>query len=129
MYRLYRDIANFFALKRTIKKAKKNAEWQKFNLRADWVCRVYTVVNPLDAWKGDDPIVLKQKMLEKTYPINAYMEKLNVSDIVAASWEKIPESESYLLVYYPIFNVITTWRIFVFFLFLTLGTALTIYFL
>lgn len=129
MYRLYRDIANFFALKRTIKKATKNAEWKKFNLRADWVCRVYTVVNPLDAWKGDDPAMLKQKMLEKTYPINAYMEKLNVSDIVAASWEKIPNSESYLLVYYPIFNVLTTWKVVLFFFFLIVGTALTFYFL
>jgi hypothetical protein len=85
---------------------------------------VYTVVNPLDAWKGDDPIVLKQKMLEKTYPINAFIDSLNISDIVAASWEKIPESESYLLVYYPIFNVITAWRIFVFSLLLILGTVL-----
>lgn len=124
MYRLYRDIANFFALKRTIKKAKKSGNWQKFNLRADWVCRVYTVVNPLEAWKGDDPIVLKQKMLEKTYPINAFIDSLNISDIVAASWEKIPESESYLLVYYPILNVITTWRIFVFSFLLVLGTVL-----
>ncbi len=128
MYRIYRDIANFFALRRTIKKAQKSGHWKTHNLRADWVCRIYTVVNPLDKWKGDDPIVMKQKMLERTYPINAYIETLNISDIVAASWERVPESESYLLVYYPIFNVITTARVTLFLIFLTLGSVIT-YFL
>lgn len=128
MYRIYRDIANFFALRRTIRKAKRQGPWNTHNLRADWVCRIYTVVNPLDKWKGDDPTVMKQKMLERTYPINAFIETLNISDIVAASWEKIPDSESYLLVYYPIFNVLSAWRITVFLTLLTVGSLIT-YFL
>jgi hypothetical protein len=130
IYKTYRDIANFLTVRKAIKKAEKTGQWRKFNLRRDWVYRVYTVLNPTKYERGDDKMVLKQKMLEKTYPINDYINTLGLSDIVAASWEEIPETDSYLLVYYPIFNYLTTWRVLVFSTLFLIGTILTLmYFL
>jgi hypothetical protein len=51
-------------------------------------------------------------------PIHKYMDKVGLSEFVSVSVEPIPDEEdpsrvtdSYLLVYYPIFRVITTWRL------------------
>lgn len=128
-YKIYRDIINFLFIRKAIRKAEKTSKWKKFNLRRDWVFRVYTVLNPTKYEIGEDPIVLKQRMTEKTYPINAYIESLGISDLIAASWEKIPDSESYLLVYYPIFNYLTVWRVFWFFFLLITSVSLLFYFL
>lgn len=114
IYKIYRDIVNYFAIRKIVKRSSKSVDWEKHQLRVDWVYRIYTVVNQTKYEIGDDPIVLKQKMLEKTYPINAYIDKLGISDLVAASWEPIPDSNSYLLVYYPIFNYLTVWKVTVF---------------
>jgi len=124
IYKIYRDIVNYFAIRKIVKRSSKSVDWEKHQLRVDWVYRIYTVVNPTKYEIGDDPIVLKQKMLEKTYPINAYIDKLGISDLVAASWEPIPNSNAYLLVYYPIFNYLTVWKVTVFTFFLLVGSIM-----
>lgn len=128
MYKIYRDIVNFLTVRKAIMRAERTSKWKTLNLRRDWVYRVYTVLNPSKFELGDDEIVIKQKMTEKTYPINAYIDSLGISDLVAASWEKIPETNSYLLVYYPIFNYLSVWRVFMFFVLLTLKTLAIIWF-
>ena len=115
-YKIYRDIANYFIVRKAIKKAEKNAQWEKYGLRRDWVYRTYTVINPSKFDLGDEDIVMKAKIIEKTKPINAFINSMGISDLVAVSIEKIPNSESYLLVYYPLFNYLTVWKITAFFL-------------
>ena len=118
IYKIYRDIVNFFLIRKAIRTAKRNAMWKKYNLRHDWIYRTYTVINPTKYDIGDEPAVLQAKIVEKAKPINAFVDSLKIGDLVAVSVEQIPESNSYLLVYYPIFNYISVWRIFVFFAFL-----------
>jgi hypothetical protein len=129
IYKIYRDIVNFFLIRKAIKKAKRNALWKKYNLRHDWIYRTYTVINATKYEIGDEPVVLQAKIVEKTKPINAFVDSLKIGDLVAVSIEKIPESESFLLVYYPIFNYLTVWRIFVFSLLLIIGIGIGLAFL
>jgi hypothetical protein len=106
-----RDIRNFLYLRSVVRKNVGTADWTRLDLRADWVYRIYTVVNPDPGDKGDDENMLKIKMGEKMIPYHRYIEDIGLGEVVAVSAEKIPDSESYLLVYYPLFRRITTWRV------------------
>lgn len=118
---LWYDIKGFFYIRSVIQKNKNTVDFQKFGLRYDWVNRIYTVINPSEADKGDSPDVIKIKAQDKMVPIHKYIDKLELAEFVSVSVEKIPNSESYLLVYYPIINVITTWRVTIFFLLVGVG--------
>jgi hypothetical protein len=112
---LWYDIKGFFYIRSVIRKNKNTVDFQKLGLRYDWVNRIYTVINPSEADKGDSPDVIRIKAQDKMVPIHKYIDKLELAEFVAVSVEKIPNSESYLLVYYPIIHVISTWRVVVFF--------------
>jgi hypothetical protein len=112
---LWYDIKGFFYIRSVIRKNKNTVDFQKLGLRHDWVNRIYTVINPSEADKGDSPDVIRIKAQDKMVPIHKYIDKLELAEFVAVSVEKIPNSESYLLVYYPIIHVISTWRVVVFF--------------
>jgi len=109
----YYEITNWFYVKRVIRKHKKTADWDKFNLRADWVGRIYTVLNPISPGDdGDTEEVLKIKYSERMRPINLYLDSLGLSESVYPAYENPKENtKSLLIVYTPIFNVITTWKI------------------
>ena len=115
-YKIYRDIANYFIVRKAIAQGKRKPEWKKFGLRHDWVYRTYTVINPSKFDLGDETIVIRAKAIEKTKPINAFINSLGISDLIAVSMEEIPETQSFLIVYYPIFNYLTVWKVFSFLL-------------
>ncbi len=106
----FEDIRNYLILIQTIKKHRNTADWQRFNLRTDWVNRIYTVFNPRPEDKGDDANVIKIKLGERMIPCHKYIDSIGLSEIVGVSGEQIPDSESYLVVYYPLFRYITVWR-------------------
>lgn len=119
---LWYDIKGYFMVRSILRKQMKTVDFNKLGLRVDWVNRAYTVINPSEEDKGDDPSVLRIKAQNKMLPIHRYMDKIGLSEFVSVSVEQIPDSEdptklsdSYLLVYYPIFRVITTWKVVVFF--------------
>jgi hypothetical protein len=119
---LWFDVFGFFHIRSVIRKNKDTVDFQRFGLRIDWVYRIYTVINPSEEDKGDSVEVLRIKAQNKMLPIHRYVEKLGLSEYVSVSVEQIPDesdpkkmSDSYLLVYYPIMNVITTFKIVVFF--------------
>jgi hypothetical protein len=62
----YYEITNWLFIKRTIRKHKYTADWENFNLRADWVGRIYTVINPQSPGDdGDAMDVLRIKYTER----------------------------------------------------------------
>jgi hypothetical protein len=111
----YYEISNWFYVKRIISDHQRTADWSKHNLRADWVGRIYTVLNPQSPTDDGDTLeILRIKYAERLKPINLYLDSIGLSQSVTAAYELIPESKSFLIVYSPIFKVITTWRVFVF---------------
>jgi hypothetical protein len=111
----YYEIANWFYVLRIIRKHRQTADWTQYNLRADWIGRIYTVLNPQSPGDdGDNDEVLRLKYAERLKPISIYLDGLGLGQSVTLAYEKIQGSASYLFVYYPIFNVITTWRVILF---------------
>ena len=105
------EIQNWFYVKKIIRKHRGSIDWERFGLRADWICRIYTVLNPmLPGDKGDTKEVLAMKYSERIKPINLYLDSIGLSLSIYAAYEDVPDSDSYLVVYSPIFNVITLWR-------------------
>jgi hypothetical protein len=130
------DIKGYFMVRSILRKQMKSVDFNKLGLRVDWVNRAYTVINPSEEDKGDDPSVLRIKAQNKMLPIHRYMDKIGLSEFVSVSVEQIPDSEdptklsdSYLLVYYPIFRVITTWKVVVFFVISGVASWALYYFL
>lgn len=125
---LWYDIKGYFIVRSILRKQKKSVDFNKLGLRVDWINRVYTVINPSEEDKGDTPDVLQIKAQNKMLPIHRYMDKIGLSEFVTISVEQIPDVEdptkvtdSYLLVYYPIFRVLTTFKIIMFFIILITG--------
>jgi len=108
---LIREIKNWLYIKKTIKQEikKHDSKWYEYNLRINRHGRVYTVVNLREEDMGDPVEVQQFKAMEKMKPINQYLSDLDFTELVFPSIELIPESRSYLVVYSPIFNILT-WR-------------------
>ena len=105
--KIIRDISNYRYILKTINKSKETVEWRKFNLRADWIGRLYTVVNlpPEVTLSPDSPEEIRPAyVLEQTKPLNEYLTKMNLHEIIIPSLEPIEETDSYLVVYSPYFQ-------------------------
>ncbi len=109
----FSDIRNFLYIRKVVRKNIGTADWERFNLRTDYIYRIYTVFNPDPQDKGDDPKMLEIKMGEKMIPCHKYIDSIGLSEVIGVSGEKIPDSDSYLVVYYQLFDYITPWRIFI----------------
>ena len=106
------DIRNFLYIRSVVLKNKGTADWERFNLRSDYVYRIYTMFNPEPQDKGDDAKILEIKMGEKMIPCHKYIDSIGLSEVIGVSGEKIPDTDSYLVVYYQLFNYITLWKLF-----------------
>lgn len=118
---IWYDVYGYFQISKILRHHKKTVDFNKHGLRVDWVNRIYTVINPSPEDKGDPPDVLKIKAQYKIYPVHQYIEKIGLAYHMRVSAEQIPDptpenphrmSDSYLLVYYPLFRVLTLWRVF-----------------
>jgi hypothetical protein len=105
--RVITDIRNYLFIKRTIKKNQGSIEWEKFKLRVDWVGRIYTVINlpPEVIYSPDSPEEIRPAyILEESRPLNEYLTKLNLQEVIMPKISPIPDSVSYLIVYSPYFQ-------------------------
>ena len=101
------DIRNYIFLRKTIKKNIETVEWKKYNLRHDWIGRIYTVVNlpPEVIHSPDSPEEIRPAyILEESRPINEYLTRLNLQEIVIPEIQPIPNSISWLIIYRPYFQ-------------------------
>lgn len=105
--RIIVDVSNYFYIRRVIKKNRTSIEWEKFKLRVDWIGRIYTVVNlpPEVIYSPDTPEEIRPAyVLEESKPLNEYLTKLNLQEVILPSINPIPGSQSYLLTYTPYFQ-------------------------
>ena len=125
--RVITDIKNYFYIKKVIKKNLKTVEWEIYKLRADWIGRIYTIINlpPEVLYSPDAPQEIRPAyILEESKPINEYLTNLNLQEIVFPEIRPVDESISYLVVYSPYFQRLSwkwiLWRLF-FIILLTCG--------
>jgi len=109
-YLYWREVLNYIFIKRTINKQKKlNSPWYSLNLRADWVGRIYTVVNLRKEDLGEEEMIQRVRIGDMIKPINTYLRSLDLHEIIYPAIEKISE-QSYLVVYSPLLEKLTFWR-------------------
>jgi hypothetical protein len=103
---IYREIANYFYLQKTINNAADDPAslWNQYKLRKNWYGRIYTVVSLREEDMGEEEIVRNWKAMEIMRPINDYLRSMDLQELVFPSIEKIPDSRSYLIVYSPLFT-------------------------
>jgi len=114
----FMELQNWFYVFKTIRKHKSTADWQQFGLRYDWIGRIYTVFNPQSpSDDGDGMDVIRIKYAERLKPLNLYLDKIGLGMSITVAYELVKESKSFLIVYSPIFNYITVWKVFMFIVF------------
>jgi hypothetical protein len=101
------DIRNYFFVRSVIKKNQGTVEWEKFKLRVDWIGRIYTVVNlpPEVIHSSDTPSDIRPAyVLEESRPINEYLTKLGLQEVIIPKINPIEGTISWLIVYTPFFQ-------------------------
>lgn len=108
--KIINDISNYRFILKTIKKNKETIEWNKLNLRSDWIGRIYTVINlpPEVIHSSDAPEEIRPAyILEESRPVNEYLTGLNLQEILLPEITPIENSISYLIIYKPYFRKLT----------------------
>ena len=123
MFKALKEFLVYLKYRRIVKEeSSSNIIWTKKNLRYDWLCRVYTVVNlgPEVILSPDIPREARSPfVLEDIKPINEYMRKCGLEEMVTVSVDPIDTTDygSFLVVYYFIFKHFNFfWLIFYFLL-------------
>ena len=118
----FRELRNWFYIRKLIKKNKDSEEWKKFGLRAGYVGQIYCVVSLRKEDMGEEEMVQRMKIIQRLEPINNYLNSLDLSEIVYPEIVEIPESRSWLVVYWPIWQYFSFWRL----IFQTVGLFIAI---
>jgi hypothetical protein len=84
-------------------------QWSRLKLRRDWIGRIYTVVNlpPEVTMSRDFPREARPAFVfEEIRPINEYLTKLNLHEIITPLLKPIPETndDSFLIIYSFVFR-------------------------
>jgi hypothetical protein len=111
MRKLWYDLKVFYILRSEVRKHRESPDWLKYNLRHDWLYRIYTVVNPTEKDKGDDDAMIQMKATDRLTPVSKYILSMGLGEILSLSMERVPDTNSFLAVYYPIYRWLTPWRI------------------
>jgi len=128
MLRIFREIGYYRYIIKTIKEQENTHEWKTFNLRHDWIYRIYTVVS-IDSEIASQlsSLEVTGAVLEKMQPINNYLSsnKIDFKEIITPSTERIQGTNSWLVVYSPLFKSLTLFN-FLRFIIIFIVTILTI---
>lgn len=111
MIGVIKDIKNYLDLRKIVKKeAMDSPIWSKYQLRYDQLCRIYTVVNlpPEVTLSPDDPEEIRVAyVVDSTRGINQYLTSLNLQEIVFPEFKPIKGTDSYLVIYNPLFRTLS----------------------
>jgi hypothetical protein len=101
------DIKNYLFILDVIKKNKETIEWKKYKLKVDWIGRIYTAVNlpPEILYSPDPPSDIRAAyVIEESRPINEYLTKLGLQEIIIPEIKPIEGTISWGIIYKPFFQ-------------------------
>ena len=110
MFSAFQEFLIYLKYRKIIKaESAKEIIWTRKNLRYDWLCRIYTVVNlPPEVTMSRDlgKEVRPSFVFDILKPVNEYLRKAGIEEMVSISLEPVPgtDDESYLAVYYFLFK-------------------------
>lgn len=82
IFRILKEINNYFFIKKTIKKNKNTDAWKKHNLRIGYFNIIYSVINlPPEVFESEEQYY-QLYVIEQLKPINEYLASLNMQEVV-----------------------------------------------
>ena len=111
LFRIFKEIGNYFFIKKTINKNKDTEAWKKHNLRVGYFGIIYTVVNlPPEVFESEEQYY-KMYVIEQIKPINEYLASLNLQEVVTLKLDdKVNRDKgeyAYGIKYVPLFRDLT----------------------
>ena len=115
IFNIFREINNYFFIKKTIRKNKNTDAWKKHNLRVGYFGIIYTVINlPPEVYESEEQYY-QLYVIEQLKPINEYLAALNMQEVVTLRIENKCDKENGVFAfgvkYYPLFRDLTLWWI------------------
>ncbi len=107
----WREISNLFFIRKVIRKNKESEEWKKYELRLGYLNQIYTVISLRKEDMGEEEMVQRMKVMEKIEPMNNYLSGLNLAEVIYPDIIKLPDTQSWLIVYWPLRNYFSGWRL------------------
>lgn len=109
---IFKEISNYFFIKKIIRTNQNTPEWNKLKLRTGWFGTIYTVINlPPEVFEGEE-IYYQVYVVEKIKPITEYLAvTLNLVEVMTAIRYPLIDKNigqySYLIKYVPLFRELT----------------------
>ena len=106
-----KELHYWFKLRSVIKRNKNTPKWKKHNFRIGWINQIYTVVNLKDEYMGEEEQVQRMRIMELVMPINEYIASMGdfVKDVVRIELVHEPDTKSWVVIYWPLFNYFGIW--------------------
>lgn len=108
-----KDLYFYYYIWKFIRKNRDSDQWKKFNLRHDWVGRIYTV----QSYSYTDASLPEEARyalaLDKIRPLVNWLQENNLGEILMPNIRKIDGTYSYLVKFAPLFyEVSVSWVVF-----------------
>lgn len=107
----WREVSNWFFIRKVIRKNKDSEEWKEHDLRIGYVNQIYTVISLRKEDMGEEEMVQRMKVMERIEPMNNYLAGLNLAEVIYPDIIKLPDTRSWLIVYWPLRNYFSGWRL------------------
>lgn len=113
IFRIYKELKNYFFLKKIIRLNNNTADWNKHKLYKGWFGVIYTVVNlPPEVIESEEQYY-RVYVIEQMIPINEYFTSLNIHEIVSPRVKDLIDREkgvyAYGIKFEPLFRDFTKW--------------------
>lgn len=94
LFRILKEVNNYYFIKKTIKKNKDTDLWNKHNLRIGYFGIIYTVVNlPPEVFESEEQYY-QMYVIEQLKPINEYLATLNLQEVITPIMENQVNKEA-----------------------------------
>jgi predicted tellurium resistance membrane protein TerC len=107
---LYREIRIWYIFRKTAIENTKLLN-EQHSLRVDWIGRIYGIINLPEEVQTAAGEIQQAYVLQQITKFGEVMAKIGLADVVYPEIEKVPNSTSYLIVLWPVFEDFNIWRI------------------
>ena len=100
---LYGDIRVWWIFRKTANQNKESLN-KDFQLRVDWLGRIYGVVNLPEEVQTASGEIQQAYVLNKISTYGNFMLQIGLADMVYPQIQKLPDAASYLVILWPVFD-------------------------
>jgi len=100
IFRVIRDIKNWFFIKNQVKKFKESTLWHEYNLSHDWIYRIICVVNMKKEDFSEELEVHKSRLSAYLrQPLEFLGETMELKELLVIKKYRIDDTYSYLIIF------------------------------